>query len=314
MATHNPNDTIATLRLEQARLRQGLVARNTLAGYGYDVRMYSAWCASFNLASLPTTSETLSLYLTDLLSQGKKITTARRRKCAIVHEHRALGLPSPNSANIAELLRGAQRLRGEKPRQMRPITVRELRQMSSRLAKIGSPASMRNRALLVVGFASALRRSNLAALTLKDIEFVRQGLIISIDREKQDQEGKGRLVGIVRGRHTNTDPVRVLKGWLRVRGDDPGPVFCRLTAHRKGEPLDGECLCRILKNCLKGIGIDPTQSGMHSLRSGAVTALGEANIGAMRIGAYTGQSPAIVQRYFRRTEIWRNNAGASLGL
>ena len=233
MAAGECNATIEKLRLEQIRLREGLVARNTVVGYSYDVRMYAAWCANFHRASLPTTTETLALYLTDLLSQGKKITTARRRKCAIVHEHRARGFPCPDTREIQELLRGAQRLRGEKPRQMRPVSVPELRRMSAGLAKIGTAAAMRNRALLVVGFASALRRSNLAALTIADVEFSPQGLVLRIDREKQDQEGRGRLIGILRGRHTHTDPVRVLKGWLRLRGDHPGPLFSRLSVHRR---------------------------------------------------------------------------------
>lgn len=314
MAAGECNATIEKLRLEQIRLREGLVARNTVVGYSYDVRMYAAWCANFHRASLPTTTETLALYLTDLLSQGKKITTARRRKCAIVHEHRARGFPCPDTREIQELLRGAQRLRGEKPRQMRPVSVPELRRMSAGLAKIGTAAAMRNRALLVVGFASALRRSNLAALTIADVEFSPQGLVLRIDREKQDQEGRGRLIGILRGRHTHTDPVRVLKGWLRLRGDHPGPLFSRLSVHRRGAPLDGECICRVVKKCVDSIGLNSSNYGAHSLRSGCVSAAGEANVGILRIGAFTSQSPETVGKYFRRTEIWQNNVSGMLGL
>jgi len=306
--------TIEELRLEKTRLKQGLFSRNTVLGYDYDMRMYTTWCESFHRSALPSTPETLALYLTDLLSQGKKITTARRRKCAILHAHRTRGLPPPDTKEVLDLLRGAQRLRGEKPRQMRPITVRELRQMSAQLLRLGTPAAMRNRALLVVGFASALRRSNLALLNLCDVEFCRQGLILHVQREKQDQEGRGRIIGIPRGRHANSDPVGVLKAWLRVRGNDPGPLFPRVSKAGRGEPLDGECICRIVKKCLAGIGVDPCQSGAHSLRAGAITALGEADVGVLRISAYTGQTPEIVRRYFRRSEIWRNNACASLGL
>jgi site-specific recombinase XerD len=314
MACHNSTLTIEELRLEETRLREGLVSHNTVLGYGYDLRMYCSWCERFQRAALPTSTETLCLYLTSLLSEGKKITTARRRKCAVLYEHRARGLPCPDANEIRELLRGAQRLRGEKPRQMRPITVQELRKMSAGLARVGTAAALRDRALLVLGFATALRRSNLAALRLADVEFCRQGLIVSVDREKNDQKGKGRLVGVLRGRHANSDPVRVLRAWLRVRGPNPGPLFPRVSKFRQGEALDGECICRLVKKCLAGIGIDPVQSGAHSLRAGAVSALGEANVGVLRIGAYTGQSPAIVERYFRRSEMWRNNASAALGL
>jgi site-specific recombinase XerD len=314
MAIKDRTECIAELRLERARLRQGLIARNTVIGYGYDVKMYAAWCEQFEFAALPSTTETLGLYLTDLLSQGKRINTARRRRCAIIHEHRSHGLPSPDATEIRELLLGAQRLRAEKPRQMKPITVKELRKMSASLARSGTAEDLRDRAILVLGFATALRRSNLGALSLGDIEFCRQGLIVSVDREKQDQTGKGRLVPVVRGRHTDSDPVGVLRAWLRVRGGDPGPLFPRLSIYRNWEQLDGECIYRVVKKRLAEIGIENSCYAGHSLRSGCVTAASDANITALRISAYTGQSPAIVQRYFRRTELWRDNIGGKLGL
>jgi len=314
MAITNPTDTLQQLRLENARLRGGMMARNTVLGYGYDVQMYAAWCRGFQRAALPTSTETLSLYLTDLLVHGKKITTARRRLAAILHEHRSHDFPSPGSHEICELLGGAQRIKHERPRQMRAVTVRELRKMSAGLARSGTAAAMRNRALLVLGFASALRRSNLAALTLADLEFCSQGVILCINREKQDKAGMGRRIAILRGCHVNSDPVRVLRAWLRIRGSAPGPLFARTCKLRRGEALGPQTICRIVKKCLLGIGIDPIQSGAHSLRSGAVTALGEANVGVLRIAAYTGQSPTTVQRYFRRTDVWRNNAGGKLGL
>jgi integrase len=317
MAFNNPSLEISLemLKLEKMRLRKGVVARNTALGYGYDWRMFCAWAKSRGLDSLPATAETVALYLTDLLTQGKKITTARRRKCAIFYEHLARGLPPPESDEIRELLCGAQRLSGEKPRQMRPISVRELRRMSVKLARMSTPRALRDRALLVVGFASALRRSNLGALNLADIEFVSQGLILTIDREKGDQEGRGRLIGLARGRHAHTCPVRVLRAWLRVRGDRPGPLFPRFDRRDPGGPLDGESICRLVKKALTLIGIDPVQHGAHSLRAGFVTAAGEANVGELVIARHTGhQSMQVLRRYFRRSDIWRANASSLLGL
>jgi integrase len=317
MAVNNPNVEISIerLKIEQIRLKKGTVAQNTVLGYGYDWRMFCAWSKRFGRESLPATAETVALYLTDLLTRGKKITTARRRKCAILYEHQAHGLPAPATEEIQELLRGAQRLRGEKPRQMRPISVRELRRMSSRLARIGTPRALRDRALLVVGFASALRRSNLGALNLADVEFVRQGVILSIDREKCDQEGRGRLIGIARGRNADSCPVRVLRAWLRVRGNHPGPLFPRLDRRHPGMPLDGESICRLVKKAVMLIGIDPVQHGAHSLRAGFVTAAGEANVGELVIARQTGhQSMQVLRRYFRRSDIWRANASSLLGL
>ena len=314
MACHDSTLTIEDLRLEELRLRKGLISHNTVLGYGHGLRMYRTWCERFHREALPTSTETLCLYLTSLLTEGKKITTARRRKCAVLYAHRAQGLTCPDGTEAEELLRGAQRLRAEKPRRMRPITVQELRRMSAGLARAGTTAAMRNRALLVLGFATALRRANLAALKLADVEFVRQGLIVNVDREKNDQQGHGRRIGVLRGRHANSDPVRVLRAWLRLRGGAPGPLFPRVSKFRRGEQLDGECVCRVVKKSLAAIGVDPIQSGAHSLRAGTVTAMGEANVGVLRISTFTGQSPQMVERYFRRSEMWRNNASGTLGL
>jgi site-specific recombinase XerD len=308
------SNLVTELRLAESNFKAGLTARNTVRGYAGDWKIFEDWCVRYRLTALPATEETVSLFLTDQLS-GHKITTVRRRKWAIVFEHRARGLASPVAQKVRELLRGAQRLRGEKPRQMKPITVAQLREMSAGLCKVGTPLALRDRAMLVLGFASSLRRCNITALNLADVEFVSQGLILSIGREKQDQEGVGRLIGIPKGEHPDTDPVRVLEAWLRVRtGTADGPLFSRLDLTHEGEALDGQSVCRIVKECVLRVGINPAQYGAHSLRAGFVTAASEKNISALRISRFTAQSPEIVQHYFRRSELWRNNVCGKLGL
>jgi len=146
------------------------------------------------------------------------------------------------------------------------------------------------------------------------VEFVPQGIVLSVSREKNDQEGVGRLVPIPRGKHLHTDPVRVLKGWLHVRGSNPGPLFSRLDPMHEGEALSGEGVCRIVKRAVMGIGIDPVQHGAHSLRSGMISAAAEANISALRISNFTNQTTEMVTLYFRRSELWRNNVCGKLGL
>ena len=128
--------------------------------------MFCAWAKRFHREPLPAATETVALYLTELLTRGKKITTVRRRKCAIFYEHVARGLPAPNAREIQELLRGAQRLRGEKPRQMRAISVRELRRMyAHHLARIGTSRALRGSCPAGGGFrVLALRRSTSAPL------------------------------------------------------------------------------------------------------------------------------------------------------
>jgi site-specific recombinase XerD len=319
MADTDVTAKIELLRIEGVRLRQGLISHNTVIGYGYDFLMWEAWCAEYGLASLPAAPESLSMYLTDLIQvQGKKITTARRRKCAIVHAHRARGFESPATVAVMELLRGAQRIKAEKPRQMRPISIKELRAISIKLAKVATDTALRNRAILVVAVASALRRANLVALNTVDVEFCRQGLIIQIQREKQDPNCKGRLIPLPRGKFASTCPVRVLRAWLTRRrqlvGNSPGPLFFRLDRMGVGLPLDGGRVTRVVKKCVALVGIDPSTSGAHSTRSAFVSAAGDRNVGVLRIAAHTGQSPAIVHRYYRKTQLWRDNAAAAIGL
>lgn len=312
-ATTEPESEVTRLHAARSKLTHALLSQNTISGYRYDWAMFNKWCSSMQRRALPATTETVSLYLTWLLEQGKKITTARRRNCAIAHEHRARGLLNPITTDIQELLSGAQRLRQEKPRQMKPLSLEQLRRISNALLEEGTAAALRNRALMVFGFATALRRSSLAELQIGDVEFGDHGLVVSVRREKQDQEGRGRLIGVPPGKHPLTCPVRTLQGWLKVRGALPGPLFWRLNPGDLGKPLNGDAVCRIVKKCVARIGLDPSNYGGHSLRAGFITEAGEAGVGEFVIASQTGhRSMDVLRRYFRRQSLWKANACSAL--
>lgn len=304
--------------LEQARsqFQEAKLAALTVTGYAYDWAMFTAWCAAMGRRSLPATPETVAYYLTSLLVEGKKVTTARRRVCAIVHHHRSQNCPSPASEDIYELLNAAQRLRRERPRQMRPLLVSQLRSISRLLREEGTKRAMRDRALLVLGFASALRRSSIAALSMRDIEFASEGVVITLYYEKNDQQGKGRRIGLPGGRQRHTCPVRCLQDWLKLRGSGDGPLFPRLDRRHAGGFMDGECVERILKRSVAKIGLDPCDRyGAHSLRAGFVTAAGEGGANELSIALQTGhRSLQTLRRYFRPHAVFRGNACAAAGL
>jgi integrase len=300
----------------QAELRRGLLSPITRSGYLYDSRMFHRWCELHGRCALPASAETVALYLTDLLQQGKKITTARRRKCAIVHEHRAAQFPCPITSAIVELLHGAQRIRCEKPRRMRALTVEQLRRISQSLAaRESSEVAIRDRALIVLGFASALRRSNLVALNLSDVEQTDEGLVLAIGREKNDPEGRGRLIGIPKGKDADTCAAAVLGLWLRIRGGADGPLFFRLDRKRRGRRLDGDCVIRIVKKGIERIGLDPADYGAHSLRAGFITEAGLAGVSPWLIATQSGhENLEVLRSYFRRGEVFRSNVAGMIGL
>jgi integrase len=304
------------LELARAGYRQALLTPNTRRGYSYDWAMFAGWCKLIGRDSLPASADTVSLYATDQLG-GHKISTAARRVASITQMHRSHDFASPVTPAVRDLFAGARRLRPELPHQVRALSVDELRSVAAKLGRDGSARALRDRAILVIGFASALRSASLTALELEDAEFVPEGIRIQVRREKQDQEGKGRWIGLPRGRHQGTCPVRSLQAWLDRRGAAPGPLFTRLDGHARAAAiaLQPERICQIVQDAVARIGLDRALYGGHSLRAGFVTTAGECGVGELLIASQTGhRDMSTLRRYFRRRDLWRSNACAALGL
>jgi len=172
----------------------------------------------------------------------------------------------------------------------------------------------RDRSLLLIGFAGGLRRSEIVGLDVDDLEFVREGLILTLRRSKTDQEGHGRRIGIphARGRWC---PVREAKEWIETAEIEDGPVFLSL---RKGgviirSRLSAEAVSKVVKRHVVGIGHDPTKFSGHSLRAGFVTSAARAGIASHIIRRQTGHaSEAVMSRYIREGELFSQNAAGRL--
>ena len=182
----------------------------------------------------------MALYVVDLVagnvttatgtSTKAKPATIDTRLAAIGAAHRAAGYESPARAEAVRMVRrGIRRTVGTAQRQVRPVSVRELQMMMEGLSA-DSSADCRDRALLLIGFAGALRRSELAALDASDLVESSNGLTATIRRSKTDQEGAGRTIGIPYGRKRLTCPVRAWRAWLTIAGISEGPAFARLPA------------------------------------------------------------------------------------
>lgn len=313
-------DSTAVLSLDELKKRRGelieaLRAPNTHRGYRYDWAAFCGWCERINLPSLPASPETLALYVTSRLAAGRKVSTVTRNAAAINAMHRADGKPLPLDESVYDVLRGARRSRTEPVRRVNPVTVEDLRDVCRVLTSEDTPIAIRNRAMLLIGFAGALRTATLAALTLADVEFEDRGAILRICREKNDQEGRGRLIGLPHGRHPETCPVRALREWITRRGGFAGPLFTRFNHQSLKTPMQPERFGELVQSCLSRIGRDARKFGGHSLRAGFATEAGEMGAGELLIAATTGhRDMGTLRAYFRRQDVFRRNACGLLDL
>jgi integrase len=172
----------------------------------------------------------------------------------------------------------------------------------------------RDRALLLIGFAGGFRRTEVCAINCRDVERVRQGLIITLRRSKTDQEGAGRKIGIPFGR-TKWCPVTALERWLKRACVSEGPIFRPVDRHGaiSLRRLSGEAVCLVVRERLAAAGYDPRPFSGHSLRAGLVTSAAQAGAPTWKIRQQTGHaSEAMLVRYIRDGELFVDNAAGAL--
>ena len=310
-------------RLRALEERAGEYARaskaaNTLRAYRSDLRDFEEWCTDHRRRSLPATPHTLTLYLTALAEAGARASTISRRVSAISQAHQLAGhVPPPtHDWTVRATLRGIRRTLGTAPEQKAPIVTAELRRLLA-VTPAESLAGRRDRALLVLGFAGGLRRSELVALDAEDVTETEDGLRILLRRSKTDPEGEGRELGLPGGQHADTCPVRTLRAWRSAAGIDSGPLFRPVTRHDQLEAgrLTPQSVALVVKRACRRAGLDPAVFAGHSLRSGLATAAAAAGAperAIMRQGGW--RSEAMVRRYIRTATLFEENAAAYVGL
>jgi site-specific recombinase XerD len=284
-----------TLKLERQKLNGHTRAKNSAKAIEADWRLFTAWCASVGRSALPTTPETVELYLTDEMRAGRKHSTLSRRTWSIAEKHKAAGEASPISDAVREVLAAIARVKGTAPEQKAALTPEELRAMAES-CDTATERGIRDRSVLVVGFASGLRRSELVALDLADVRFVDgRGLVITVRRAKNDQAGEGRQFGIFAGKHASTCPVRTLKAWLKVRGRQPGPLW----------GISVDTVWDIVRRAAERAGLDPERFGAHSLRAGMITtAIANGSPEALVMQRSGHKSHSSFQKYVRPSKLF----------
>ena len=202
-----------TATIEQARdYAERAKSDNTRRAYRADWNDFTEWADTHHLTALPATPETVALYLSHL-AETHKCSTLQRRLSAISQAHAAKGYETPTkTALVRAVWQGIRRAKGVAPTCKEPAITEVLRRMVAHLPN--TLIGKRDRALLLVGFAGAFRRSELVSLNHADVAFTLEGVTITLRRSKTDQEGEGRKVGLPYGSRLETCPVRALRAWL----------------------------------------------------------------------------------------------------
>ena len=307
-----------TTRVIEAMARSR--SASTRRVYASRWRAWEDWCSELGRTSLPADPAEVAAYVTGLADAGRAMSTINATLAAIraVHEDQSSADPT-RGVGVQRVRAGLTRRIGVAARrQAHPLTLAELRRM---LATCGTDGvrGVRDRALLLVGFAGALRRSEIAALAVTDMARQRDGIVLTIRKSKGDQEGHGAVVGVARGEHRETDPVTALYDWLDLAGIARGAVFAAITRHntvpKTVRPLSGAAIDSIIQARAAEAGLGDLPISGHSLRAGHATTAAEAGVDASRIARTTRHERLeTLNRYVRPAEALRDTTASVLGL
>jgi integrase len=283
----------------------------TRIAYESDFRHFSIYCLSRGATALPASQGIVAAYLSSLADAGKKASTIGRRAAAIADRHRSAGFETPtNKEGVKATLRGIRRTIGTLKQGKAPATADLIGQMLAL-----APDNMigaRDKALLCLGFAGALRRSELCSLTVDDLTEVPDGIRLRIKRSKTDQTGEGCELPIPRG--SKLRPVECVNHWLAMSGITEGPLFRAVALGGKvsDEPLRANGAARIIKRYAKRVGLDHAVYSGHSLRSGFLTSAAESGASLLRMADQSRhKSLEVLRSYVRRTDMWKDHPGGA---
>jgi site-specific recombinase XerD len=284
----------------------------TRKAYASDWRIFSAWCSEKSLPSLPASPAAVAAFIAGEASKGVKASTLGRRIAAIKHRHKTAGETSPtDDERVKAVVRGARRTLGTAPRKLAAATSEKCIGMSA-LAR-PDLAGKRDRAILLLGFALAARRSELVSLDVSDIQECPEGLRATIRKSKTDQESVGATIAVCRG--SIACPVAAVKEWLAAAGVTEGPVFrsMRKGGHVTDKQLSAQSVNAIVKKHAGKLGLNAADFGAHSLRAGFLTsaaAHGASIFKMMDVSRH--KSVDTLRGYVRDANAFRDHAGAGL--
>jgi site-specific recombinase XerD len=296
-------DPLASVRAYLAAEKSSATRR----AYAADLAHFTTWCEASSESALPATPIAVARYLSHLADGGWKVATIERRVAAIRSAHKAAGLEPPtNAEGVKAVMRGIRRSKGARQTKKAPATA----DIIATLRYPETLAGIRDRAIVLTGFAAGLRRSELVELNIDDIQFRPRGMLIQIRHSKTDQEAAGATIPVPRG--DKLKPVAGLEHWLAASGITAGPLFRPVDRHGRigAQRLTGRSVARIVKRAVKAAGIDERAFAGHSLRAGFVTSALENGEDLLKIMGITRHTDVnTLKEYDRRDSGFDDHAG-----
>jgi integrase len=313
--------------VEQAKeYAKAAQAENTQRAYKSDIKDFTRYCDAHGFDPLPASPQTVALYLTDLSSTkcvrsnsgemvAASVATILRRMVAIAQAHKRAGLSNPiNDPHVRSIVAGIKRTRGTVQRKKTALTGDRLKEVLAAIegdSTPGGPSTLkgkRDRAMLLLTWFTACRRSEIAALNVEDLRFERTGLVVTIRRSKTDQTGAGREIGVPRIADRGLCATSAVTAWLDASGINTtdGPLFRSIDRHGNVKdrisPYD---IARLVQRVTKAAGIEG-DFGAHSLRAGFITsAASTKGVSEVDIQAVSGhRSITILRGYVRRANVF----------
>jgi site-specific recombinase XerD len=305
---------IKALQEETLLNLQNSKANNTIRAYKSDFKDFSLFCVQNGFKSLPSEPKIISLYITYLSTKNVKMSTLKRRivSIGVIHKLKGHYLDTKHPA-IIENIMGIKRRKGSIQKGKKPLLINNLKILIKVIdqQKKDEIKKLRDKSIILIGFSGGFRRNEIVSLDYDDLDFVSEGLKITIKKSKTDQFGEGSLKALPYFDNSEYCPVLTLKKWINISKIKSGSLFRRfskgskLSKHR----LTDQTVALIIKKYLNLAGIDSKNYSGHSLRSGFATASAESGADERSIMAMTGhKSTEMVRRYIKEANLFKNNA------
>ena len=311
----NKIDIFKSLEVETIENIRASRAHNTSRAYKSDFKDFTFFCNKINTAAINPELKNISIYLTHLSKQNLKFSTIKRRLVSIVMANRMKGYHiDTKNPLIYENLKSIRRKIGSKQTGKKPLSIENLKKIVSAINKnqsININKKIRDKAIILIGFSGGFRRSELVALDYQDIEFVQEGMKITLNKSKTDQYSEGFIKAIPYFANNDFCPVLALKNWFSCSSIKEHSIFRKISKSGKvlQTRLTDQSVALILKYHMVSAELEPQNYSGHSLRSGFATETAHSGADERSIMSMTGhKSTQMVRRYIKESNLFQNNA------